>query len=230
MNKTVTAALQHALNEVDSFLTYAVSPEDHSDAMKFVRSYEKDGTALRLFREHYSALPDALEEPIVALYELASHQGVRCLLATSENGRFVYVVSSDKVIYIGCSVDMFSDDLLKFIDKTDRKLFAKELEELKGFVPYLPVDKEGSTVCPTCGAAEGDVHLLGCLTEVCPWCDGQLSKCNCRFEKIGVDEITTEEQVEKFEALLAEKGRVPFAKEQAISFPGLSSGFDLKNK
>ena len=230
MNKTVTAALQHTLEEVDGFLTYAVSPADHTIAMKFVRSYEKDGTALRLFREHYSALPDAIEEPIEALYELASYQGVRCLLATSENGRFVYVVSSDKVIYVGCSVDMFSDDLLKFIDKTDRAVFAQELEELKGFEPYLPIDKKGSAVCPTCGVQEGDVHLLGCVTEICPWCDGQLSKCNCRFEKLGVEEITTEEQVERFEELLADKGRVPFAKDQAISFPGLSKGFDLESK
>ena len=230
MTKTVAAALQHALEDVDNFVTYAVSPEDHSIAMEFVRSYEKDGMALRLFREHYSALPDAIEEPIVALYELASHQGVRCLLATSENGRFVYVVSSEKVIYVGDSVDMFSDDLLKFIDKTDRNEFAKELEELKGFVPYLPMDKKGSAVCPTCGVGEGDVHLLGCLAEICPWCDGQLSKCNCRFEKLGVEEITTEQQVEKFEELLADKGRVPFAKEQVLSYPGLSKGFDLESK
>lgn len=73
---------------------------------------------------------------------------------------------------------------------------------------------------------EGEEHLLGCVVEVCPWCEGQLNSCNCRFEQLEVDELLDEEQLEKFEDLLNAKGRVPFVKGHKPAYPGTSDGLD----
>lgn len=226
MKKAVTAALQEALEEIDTFVTYAVERENYPIAMEIVRQYEKDGSALRLFKEHYSALPDALEEPILGLYQLAYAQGVRCLLAATMTGRFFYLVSADEVIFAGSDVETLSDDVLRFTGREDRDIFAKELITLENYPKYWPRNKKGGAVCPACGVSEGDFHLLGCVVEVCPWCDGQLSKCNCRFEKLDVDELTTAAQIEEFADLLDTAGRVAFEKEQVLAFPGLSDGLD----
>lgn len=226
MKKTVTAALQVALEEINTFVTYAVEPENYPVAMEFVRQYEKDGIALRLFKEHYSALPDALEEPILGLYQLAYAQGVRCLLAATITGRFFYLVSADDVVFAGSDVETLTDDVLRFVNRADRDTFAKELLTLANYPKYLPSNKKGGAVCPACGVSEGDVHLLGCVVEVCPWCDGQLSNCNCRFEKLDIDEITTAAEIEEFADLLDSAGRVAFSAEQILAFPGLSAGLD----
>jgi hypothetical protein len=64
------------------------------------------------------------------------------------------------------------------------------------------------------------------LVEVCPWCQGQLSKCNCRFEQLEVDAIDQEEELEDFVDLLTEKGRIPFERQQVPFYPGTSQGLD----
>ena len=53
--------------------------------------------------------------------------------------------------------------------------------ELKGKVydriPFKPDDPEW--LCIDCEAAEGQIHELGCDTEDCPACGGQLIACGC---------------------------------------------------
>jgi hypothetical protein len=56
--------------------------------------------------------------------------------------------------------------------------------------------------------------------EICPWCDGQLSRCNCRFEQLAVEEIDSEQQLETLTELLLDKGRVPFRRHHAPYYPG----------
>jgi hypothetical protein len=68
-------------------------------------------------------------------------------------------------------------------------------------------------------AAVGEYHLLGCPVEICPWCDGQLSRCGCRFEQLGVDVLEDEEDLEELERILEEKGRIPYSEEQYPSYP-----------
>jgi hypothetical protein len=65
----------------------------------------------------------------------------------------------------------------------------------------------------------GDYHILGCPVEVCPWCEGQLSRCGCRFEQLGLEALEDEEELEELERLLEEKGRVPYAAWQCPSYP-----------
>jgi hypothetical protein len=60
---------------------------------------------------------------------------------------------------------------------------------------------------------------LGCPVEVCPWCEGQLTNCNCRFTQVGVDRFTADCQLDNFIEALEAKGRIPFdATDQGVGF------------
>jgi len=73
-------------------------------------------------------------------------------------------------------------------------------------------------VCHDCGVKEGQLHLLGCDMESCPFCGHQLISCDCIYEKLGIDWLdgVTKEQNREWERLLHEKGRIPF-----IVYPNL---------
>jgi hypothetical protein len=63
--------------------------------------------------------------------------------------------------------------------------------------------------------------------EICPWCGGQLVHCDCRFEKLGLDALTTEAELTQFEVLLEERGRIPYSPEQRPAFADEGPGVFL---
>ena len=65
--------------------------------------------------------------------------------------------------------------------------------------------------CGDCGTKEGQLHILGCDMESCPFCGNQLVSCECVYKKLGIDA-----QQEDWEKLLSDKGRIPF-----ILYPNL---------
>jgi hypothetical protein len=65
--------------------------------------------------------------------------------------------------------------------------------------------------CPDCGTKEGQLHILSCDQESCPFCGNQLLSCDCRYEKLGIDVSPG-----TWEKLLSRKGRIPF-----IQYPNL---------
>ena len=41
--------------------------------------------------------------------------------------------------------------------------------------------------CGDCGTKEGQLHILGCDMEGCPFCGNQLISCQCVYKKLGID-------------------------------------------
>jgi len=79
--------------------------------------------------------------------------------------------------------------------------------------------------CGDCGTKEGQLHILGCDMEGCPFCGNQLISCQCVYKKLGIDispgswaysHGLTEAQQNDWEKLLSDKGRIPF-----ILYPNL---------
>lgn len=79
------------------------------------------------------------------------------------------------------------------------------------------------TKCPGCGVEEGYLHEEGCGKEICPFCDCQLLFCGCWETKLTAlgfeiredqdDEFEVrlpDEWEQKWQAILNEKGRIPF--------------------
>jgi len=82
--------------------------------------------------------------------------------------------------------------------------------------------------CHDCNAKEGQYHELGCDMERCPFCGGQLISCDCCYKHLGLldykkngkiyDGLTkdvymnglSQDQEKKWEAILREKGRIPW--------------------
>src|SRR5258708_6513246 len=71
--------------------------------------------------------------------------------------------------------------------------------------------------CGDCGTKEGQLHILGCDMESCPFCGNQLISCQCGCKKLGISPSSwayplgrTEAQQEDWEKLLNDKGRIPF--------------------
>jgi hypothetical protein len=91
---------------------------------------------------------------------------------------------------------------------------------------YEPVRLD-EDICPACYAVTGEVHELGCPVELCPWCGGQLIHCACRYDQLGLDAISSEEELLQFEVILEERGRIPYSPEQRPSFAadGLAGTF-----
>lgn len=80
---------EYLLGEIKTFIAFAVEESKSDAAYKLVEQFCQDLLALRLFHEHYSALPDAVEEPVKKIYELNVKRGVHCFLLKSETAFFI---------------------------------------------------------------------------------------------------------------------------------------------
>ena len=112
-----------------------------------------------------------------------------------------------------------ADELLDFFGYEDVQSFARVCADLNQLPIYEPLQLD-EDICPACHAQSGEYHELGCPVEVCPWCGGQLVYCDCRYEKLGLDALTTEEELLHFEALLEDQGRIAYSREQRPAFAG----------
>ena len=218
------------IKEIKLFIRYAVPDNELEAAVALVDRYRNDRRILNLLREYYVALPDAREEAVTRISRLIRRQGVCLFVVTTTSKAHLYAVSADEAVWLGEYLEELDSETLDFWGVSNHEEFSKifipieDLEDCAG-------DAGGTTgECPACGVEEGELHLLGCSVEVCPWCEGQLNKCNCRFEQLEVDIVDNEEQLERFLDLLMAKGRIPFQQHQAPYYPGTSSGLDQDEK
>ena len=151
---------------------------------------------------------------------LARKQGVFLLCASSSSGiNYHYLVNNEGAVLLGTLAEGIADHaLLDFFGFKDNESFLSLGKDLSRFEEYRP-SLEDRSLCSACQTAEGEYHILGCPVEICPWCNGQLTHCNCRFTWLDVENIDRESQIEKLQERLDEAGRIPFAKEHSPAYP-----------
>jgi hypothetical protein len=201
------------------FMEYGVPREHVELAEALLNKYEADIIALNLFHNFFSCLPEGTEDAIEKLLLLARRQGVFLLCASSCSGiNYLYLVNNEGAAILGTLGEGIADqELLDFFGFKDIEAFhalSKDLSRIEEYEPSL----EDRSLCPSCQTSIGEYHILGCPVEVCPWCSGQLTRCNCRFTWLDVENVDRESQIEKLQEMLDGEGRIPFAKEHSPAF------------
>lgn len=212
--------------EVVVFLRYAVPEENLSRAMQVVNSYREDIPGLLLLREFYRSLPEVREEAAERVVEMASYQGVILFALITEGYEYLYVVEGDRVVYVGEGGHEIEEEILAFFGYPAQEDYIQACRQLREQEAYSGTVPTIAGRCPVCFALEGEFHQFGCPVEVCPWCLGQLNRCNCRFDQMGVEQIGDDEEVATFQRLLIGKGRIRFRQDQAPAYPGIGDGLD----
>ncbi|PLX48671.1 MAG: hypothetical protein C0613_09640 [Desulfobulbaceae bacterium] len=207
------------LKELDLFIDYGVPKEQQKEARTVVDKFSHDPLAVNIFHNFYSRLPDAVEDCIEELVLLERCQGQLLFLVNTSHASYFYLANSEKAEWAGSSREGLAEELLHFFGFADQEAFFKKYGDFSGLPPYSP-DFLNTAACPICYCREGELHEFGCPVEICPWCDGQLINCDCRFQQLGVAELNTEEQLQRFQELTQKKGRIPFdAASQRPAYP-----------
>lgn len=206
-------------NAILLLMDYAVNEEDQAKARELLEHYAGDIIALHVFHEFYSFLPDAENDAIRILRCLDKKGGNFLLAASTHRDTYLYLANSEGAEFLGDHTDgIWDEEVLTFFNCTREQSLAK-YKDLDSFPVHVPIilDKK---LCLVCAVEQGELHRLGCPVEVCPWCGGQLTNCNCRFSEAGIEQFNTDSQLEKFIEALEAKGRIPFdASAQSIGFP-----------
>jgi len=208
--------------EIQFLMKYAV-PEDQVQAAEaLLEKYDTDIIALNLLYGFYIHLPEGNDDSVAEIRLLTRRQGVFLLCVSTGNGmHYLYLVDNEAAHVIGTEAEGIIDrDLLDFFGYTDNNevlALTKDHEKLQEYEPF-PAD---SDLCPSCQVVAGEFHTLGCPVEICPWCNGQLTYCNCRFTRLDIDTMDKVAQVEKLLELLEEAGRIAFKKEHSPGYPTL---------
>jgi len=218
--------MQKLIEEISLLIKYAVPEDEQRHAESLVEKFKQDRAVLTLLREYYSTLPEAREEGVDRVINLVTLQGVSLYVAVTKSEAYLYALSDNNVVFLGVYGSEVDEQVLSYFGYESQAAFLKECLPVKELEDYEGHPGKNISTCAACGVTEGEFHLLGCVVEICPWCDGQLSNCSCRFEKLGLDEIKSEEQLDDFYDLLREKGRVTFKKNQIPLYPGAGDGLD----
>lgn len=207
--------------KIEVLIRYVVNETECSEALAVVERFKHNKAASGVFRNYYATLPDAREEMVYDLRVVAENQGTYLFAIRTTNRQYLYVGSEEGALYQGEYENGIDNKeiLLFFGFKNAEEFSAKLPKSIEDLKPLGKPKSTESSTCVACGVSEEDMHTLGCPVEQCPWCDGQLSRCNCRFEQLGVDQIDDDELLDRFEVLLEQKGRIAFRAEQSPSYP-----------
>ncbi|MFC1844027.1 hypothetical protein ACFLZ5_04490 [Thermodesulfobacteriota bacterium] len=206
-------------DDIQFLMKYAV-PEGQVDAATtLLEKYDSDIIALNLLHSFYVHLPEGKDDSVKTLRLLTRSQGVFLLCVLTGNGlHYLYLVNNEAAHIIGTLAEGIIDQqLLDFFGYENNEqvlALAENPEKLQEYEPYTP----DSNLCPSCHVAVGEFHTLGCPVEICPWCSGQLTYCNCRFARLDTDALDKVAQIEKLQELLEAEGRIAFKKEHSPGY------------
>lgn len=191
-------------------MEYAVPPEQMHEARQLLDRYQDDSIASNLLHAFYSYLPEGLDDGVRELRLLARRQGTFLLAAVTFHSAYFYLATADKAEFLGDRKEgIWDKEIRDFFQLGSREAFLKKTASLTEFPEHTPASQD-ENLCPACAAADGEEHVLGCPVEVCPWCDGQLTSCHCRFEQLDRDHLLSERELAALEEILREKGRIPY--------------------
>ncbi len=199
--------LSTKLTELDPFIDYAVPEEYRTQTRAMIKHFEHDPLAINLIDAFYRHLPEAEEDSITQILQAEQHQGTYLFLVRTSLSAYFYMVNSREAKLVATEGEGLPQEILEFFGFADPDSFHKKHGDFSNHPAY---QTELSQTCPVCHTTDGHLHEFGCPVEVCPWCDCQLNGCNCRFEKMGTTEITTDKQLQTFQKILEKKGRIPF--------------------
>ncbi len=202
-------------------------PEDRKDeAFDLLDHYGADLIALNIFHAFYSFLPEAENDLITALRLLARRQGGFLIMAQTPADNYLYLATHAQADLIGRAEEGLADaEILEFFGFENNDNFLNRIKDPDSLQKYDPAHQDNN-ICTVCFAADGEFHTLGCPVEICPWCGGQLTYCNCRFEQLGIDEFEEYAQLELLLERLEGAGRVAFSSEQRPAYPSMDDDDD----
>lgn len=212
--------ISQELEEIKLLIHYAAPEEERLNALSLLTKYSSDRIALNIFRSFYSYLPEGLDDSITKLLLIDRKEGVFLICVITGIDNYLYIANQEKAEFLGQRDEgIWDEEVLKFFDFQDRESSIKKMKSLSQFSTYCPAHTD-ENVCPVCSVTNGEFHTLGCPVEICPWCKGQLTNCNCRFTMAGKEKLAKEADLAALEIQLHEKGRIPFdSKEQRPSYP-----------
>ncbi len=220
--------LQEKRRRIRELMRYAVPDNRMEQAGDLLLLFQDDRMALTVLDEFYSSLPDARDNWIKELRLVAGKTGIFLFAAVTPLDAYLYLTSSEGIEFHGSLQEGYLDrDLLDFFDFSSAEQFSEAAADVEEFPLYEPLQTDIDT-CPACQAATGELHELGCPVEICPWCGGQLIRCECRFTRLGQEELADEQDIVRFEALLNQKGRLAYSPEQRPSFADEGTGVELQ--
>lgn len=217
--------LQSAIEQLDieELIRYGVRDEQSEAALAVYKRLSINPAAQVVLRRYYSELPEAREEMAVDLKQVATQRGASLLVVEATGGHhYIYLQSGEEALFVSEFSEGITDQrLLDYFGYASVEEFWKKTGKDPAALPSLVPEtgSEAPPVCVACGVAVGEVHILGCPVELCPWCKAQLNRCNCRFDQLGISDIDDEEQLDRFEELLDARGRIAFETRQNPSYP-----------
>ena len=210
--------LQKKRRRIRELMQYAVPDKHATAAQDLLILFRDDRLALTVLDEFYRYVPDAQDDWIKELRLVGRKAGIFLLAAVTALDAYLYLISSEGIEFHGSMQEGYLDkELLGFFDFPSAEQFSEQTREIENFPLYEPVQSDIES-CPACHAATGEEHELGCPVEICPWCGGQLIHCECRFARLDLEELTSEQELVRFEEILREKGRLVYSPEQRPSF------------
>ena len=224
--------LQVMVEEIKLLIRYAVSEDDRDTAEGLLEKYRTNRVALQVLQEYYSFLPEAREEALTRLVHIHMRQGIFLLGVSTGKHEYIFFASEDEAECLGeYQEDGGDPEILAYFGYAGKESFLQLHPTMAAFKDFSETWKINQALCPVCSVAIGEFHHLGCSVEVCPWCQGQLSKCNCRFDQMQKEVIEGDEDLERFEALLQQKGRICFQEGQGPLYPVAGNdGLKLREK
>ena len=208
------STLNQRLADIKLLMRYAVPPDDLAKATALVEKHDTDSVGLNVFHAFYSYLPEGLEDAIAVLRLLDHRQGTFLICASTALANYLYLATSEQAEFLGpLSEGIWEDEVLAFFNHENREGFLKKHADLTTFPVYVPAHLHND-LCPVCLVADGELHILGCPVEICPWCGGQLTSCSCRFTLLNRPDLKSETQLEELLMQLNKKGRLPFSAEE----------------